>query len=160
MYFPYWDEEGTLTFWMGRAMKTVIEPKTIEPDNASKPLYGRHVTKLSGILPPLLVEGVFDHFVTPSSYALMGSGITGSQIATLRLDGVRTVALLQDPDASESMKMNSKKMGKFGIKSHMVMLSGDKDPAMIGANKMADIVTHIQSEIAKKMLITTIHISV
>lgn len=158
VYFPYWNESGELTFWMGRATRTVVEPKTIEPSDSQKPLYGRHVRTVSGLV--VLVEGVFDHFVTPDSYALMGSNITGTQIAMLRLDHIKEVVLLQDPDAGAVMRDNARKLGKFGIKAHIAVLHGDRDPADHGRKVMAGVVSSLRETLAGKQLATTVHTSI
>jgi hypothetical protein len=159
VYFPYWDDQGQLTFWMGRAIPAVIEPKTIEPEGAEKPLFGRHVKRLSGRL-VILVEGVFDHFVTPCSYAIMGSAITGSQIATLRLDYVKRVILLQDPDAGQAMADNHKKLARFGILAHICSLGGSRDPADLGRKKMADVVGQLEAFVSEKTMSTRVHLKV
>lgn len=158
IYFPYWNEEGELTFWMGRAINDVVEPKTTEPTDSVKPLFGRHVKRLERLV--VLVEGVFDHFVTPSSYALMGSGITGEQISQLMLDGIKRVFLLQDPDAAEVMTINSRKLGQFNIKAHICMLGGNRDPAEIGAEIMRKVVSELRHSYASHRLVGTIHLNI
>jgi len=145
VYFPYWDQGGDLTFWMGRATNDAVEPKTLEPPNTSKPLYGRHVSHIAGGL-VVLVEGVFDHFVTPCSYALMGSGITGTQIAVLRLDGVKRVALIQDPDAGEAAMVNARKLSRFGIDARVCLIQSSRDPAEIGREQMTGVVDWLESQ--------------
>lgn len=141
VYFPYWDDSGNEVFYMGRAIDDVTEPKTIEPVGVEKPLFGRHVRMLTDVV--VLVEGVFDHLVTPKSYALMGSSISEEQIETLVGDGIKSAFILLDPDAGEQAVRSSKKLAKRGIKPCVCLMSGDADPADIGKFGMESIVKHL-----------------
>lgn len=137
-YFPYWDETGGVTFWMGRTTNDEIEPKTIERGNSQKPLYGRHIKIIKGEV--VLLEGVFDHFVTPCSYALMGSNITAPQIIQLREDDVKRIFLIMDPDAGEQSQRMARKLADFRFDVFPVVIQPYNDPAKLGRLEMVKIV--------------------
>lgn len=126
VYFPYWNADGVIIFWMGRLFTESNEPKTMEYGDKSKPLYGRHVKRWRDWV--ILTEGVFDHFKTPRSYSIMGSIPTIDQIKLLRGDGITRVALLLDPDAEEKMYDAAEHLNKNGVKAMPVRLTGDLDP--------------------------------
>jgi hypothetical protein len=141
VWFPYWNEKVELTYQMGRSMNDeLIKPKTLgEPVDSELPLFGRHIHIERDEV--VLVEGVFDHFVTPNSYALMGSNITGPQIAQLRLDNIKRAFIILDPDASEQAIHIARRLGNFGIDVFPVVINKyGKDPAELGRKQMTDIV--------------------
>lgn len=139
VYFPYWNKRGDFIFWMGRALGKQ-EPKTVEKKGAVKPLFGRHANWVSDG-PVVLVEGVFDHFATPMSYALMGSSITTSQIKCLIMDKVKKVFVIGDPDADTSAQSICKRLMSSYITAYPVQLVGtSKDPADLGIEKMSRVV--------------------
>tara|TARA_Y100000310_G_scaffold241651_1_gene245690 strand:+ start:3587 stop:4531 length:945 start_codon:yes stop_codon:yes gene_type:complete len=144
VYFPVWNEEEKITFYMGRTTINQI-PKTIEMKNSSKPLYGRHIEKVQGDT-VILVEGVFDHFATPKSYALMGIHITRSQIKTLRDDDVKRVFVVGDPDSSKLSVGVSRLLLANHIQAFPVQLIGTKlDPADLGRKIMSKLVDKLVS---------------
>ena len=142
VYFPYWNEKGEITFWIGRATNNLTEPKTLTMPGSECPLFGRHVKKYTDEV--VLVEGVFDHFATPNSYAIMGSNVTGNQILQLKVDDVKKIFIIFDPDAHEQSERVAKKLANFGFDVFPVMLSGDQDPAEIGRKRMTELVESIK----------------
>lgn len=147
LWFPFWNDQAEVVFRMGRVVELDGDPpldllKTWDEGTSDKPLYGSHVRKPSGHL--LLVEGVFDHFVTPHSFSLMGSTITPTQADTLEQwckDGLLDrVFLLLDPDAKDKGKREVVKLRKRAIPASVVFLEGtDSDPGKLGAGTMGRI---------------------
>ena len=147
LWFPYWDDESKVIFRMGRVVELPGDSpldllKTWDEGTPDKPLYGSHVRKPTGYC--LLVEGVFDHFVTPHSFSLMGSTITQTQADRLEQwwdDGhVDRVFLLLDPDAKEKGRREIAKLRRRGIPASAVFLEGtDDDPGKIGAGTMGRV---------------------
>lgn len=143
VFFPYWNQFGNVTFWMGRALNSNIHPKTIELTGTNKPLYGRHVTCVVDEV--VLVEGVFDHFATPNSYAVMGSSLTQAQVQQLVNDGVTRVFILFDVDAGSQMRLAAQKLAKARIDAYPLIIKSQqsvllKDPADIGRCGVTKIV--------------------
>lgn len=140
VYFPYWDDKGTVTYWMGRSIHSDVEPKTLEPgDRSEKPLFGRHVNSWTGG-PMLLVEGVFDHFTTPNSVAMMGSFISNYQVNQIREMGPPWVALVLDPDAIGKSMQICKRLWESGIKCACLRWDKvQKDPGDLGFSVMAGV---------------------
>lgn len=138
VWFPYWNEKGELTYEMGRSMVNSVEPKTFSIGE-ELPLFGRHVYIERDEV--VLVEGVFDHFATPHSYALMGSNVTGPQIIQLREDGIKRIFVILDPDAHRQSVTAARRLANFGFDVFPVVI-GDysRDPADIGRKKMSEIV--------------------
>jgi len=144
VYFPYWNKINKIIFYTGRQLDDIDDGvKTIEMVNSSKPLFGRHIHQWHDYV--VLVEGVFDHFVTPHSYAIMGSSITQQQINQLRDDHIQRVFLLCDPDAEKGMLFSANKLARGGVKTFPVFMAGNKDPAELGWAKMANIVEQLET---------------
>lgn len=143
VYFPYWDEDGEVIFTMGRTMSDTIEPKTLESGDTNKPLFGRHLRILHNNV--VLVEGVFDHFVTPASYALMGSAVVNQQIAQLTSDGVKRVFLLLDPEARMETRNAAVKLARHHFDVYPLLLDGwsKDDPAKLGRQTMTTLVNSV-----------------
>ena len=142
VYFPYWNNNGDITFWTGRIMDDVPlgnAVKTISSDESERPLYGRQVHRLRNDV--VLVEGVFDHFSTPNSYALLGSNISLPQMKILRNDRIKRVFVILDPDATSESINVAKKLSNTNFKVYPVVINKyDKDPADIGVEHMTNIV--------------------
>jgi len=141
IYFPYW-QNGRVTYLTERNLSG-IGPKVIDIPGMVKPLYGRHIRRLDEIV--VLVEGVFDHFVTPYSYAMLGSSITDEQITTLKYDGISNVIIINDPDVLCSAIHNKEKLAQQKISAFVVVLPDQKDPADIGSKGMSKIVYDLMS---------------
>lgn len=144
VFFPYWEVNGRVTFSMGRALTDAVQPKTIEPHGSDKPLFGRHINRLRD--QAVLVEGAFDHLATPSSYGLMGSGVTEQQAATLIDDGVRKVFQLFDPDADEQSARSASKLARRGLLVHRVRMETEQDPSSLGREVMTGLVEELLAD--------------
>jgi len=157
VYFPYWDKTGKVVYYMGRKMMgdDNVE-KTKDAENSEKPLFGRHVTVLTDSV--ILVEGVFDHFVTPNSYALMGSSINVEQVLQLRKDDVKRVFVLGDPDASEKAYIMAKKLRSFRFKAFPVYLHTNGDPGKMGREKMVNMAENLLS--VNRKIFEPIHLTI
>lgn len=143
MWFPYWEQDGRVSFFMGRTFVDGVEPKTIEPPSSSKPLYGLHVGIAYGreVFP---VEGVFDHFATPLSLCLMGSELYDQQVEGLRALG-RRVFLLFDPDAKDKAMVKVRRLRLARLEASAVLMEGtSNDPADLGPGLMREIVMSVK----------------
>jgi len=125
VYFPYWNESGEQTFYIGRRFVDDDGPKTLEPKSSTKPLFGLHVKRPKPVV--FLVEGVFDHLMTPDSYAILGSMIT------------------MDPDASDKCLNNAFRLNRSGLRAWPVMFGGDKDPGDLGLAQMSGVCNHLRN---------------
>lgn len=145
VYFPYWDDSRKVTWFSGRALDN-SEPKTLEPSNSDKPLFGWHVTDHHQLPFAVLVEGIFDHLVTPNSYAIMGSVVSSIQVMQLMLTKAIMVFVIGDPDASYKMRVTRKRLADVGIKATLVhLVDTDKDPNELGFGFMASLVQNLRS---------------
>lgn len=145
VYFPYWNQRFEVTFFTARLyVENSDEPKTIELASSDKPLYGRHVAPLGKSV--VLVEGVFDHFATPGSYALMGSCITKPQLFQLKADGVTRAFLIMDHDAKLTCYQQTAAIAAAGITPFPVFIEDtEKDPAQLGREAMRGLVQKLMS---------------
>lgn len=157
VYFPYWNRYGEITYFMGRKMMGVQDVmKTKDVEDTEKPLFGRQVEVLRDRV--ILVEGVFDHFVTKSSYALMGSSVSTAHIMQLREDGVKTVYVLGDPDASLTAENNARKLRNFKFNAFPVFMhTKGRDPGDLGRDRMDEVVKELFSKVRR--VFTPIHIT-
>ena len=145
VYFPVWEEDGSILYYCGRATSDDVKPKTLEPAGADKPLFGRHLGRQDDDGEVVLVEGIFDYFVTPHSYALMGSSVSRTQAMQLKSDGVDTVYLILDPDARDKSRREAQKLRKMGLIAHSVILEGtNEDPADLGEEIMRGLVYDVR----------------
>jgi len=149
VWFPFWDDTGKISYWFGRAFNNDVEPKILNDGPEDLPLFGRHIMAEQNDV--VLVEGIFDHLVTPHSYALLGSNITGSQILQLRDDDAKRIFLILDTDASDKAINVAQKISRFGFKVWPVIIIGDKkDPAEIGRPKMTEITDNLFAKTLKR----------
>jgi hypothetical protein len=148
IYFPVWDDHGNLIYWCSRTLLDE-EPRMDSMMGSNRPLYGRHVQQLTDQV--ILVEGVFDHFVTDRSYAILGPSVTEFQAATLRRDGVRRVFVVGDLDARAESRRSVRVLASQRIKAYSVHLSpsnqssnpNKKDPSDYGRAVMSGVVAQL-----------------
>jgi len=143
VYFPYWNESGEQTFYIGRRFVDDDGPKTLEPKSSTKPLFGLHVKRPKPVV--FLVEGVFDHLMTPDSYAILGSMITEQQVSSLRKYNIERIFVLMDPDASDKCLNNAFRLNRSGLRAWPVMFGGDKDPGDLGLAQMSGVCNHLRN---------------
>lgn len=147
VYFPYWNDTDSLSFYMGRALSPSIEPKTLEPGNGVvKPLFGLHVLDRGNIRGQMLplVEGVFDHFATPGSIASMGSYVSQEQVDGIRRLAPSWVPVIYDPDAVSKATRVANMLWKAGIRSAPVQWVGtNRDPGDLGYAVMTGVVDQL-----------------
>jgi len=155
VYFPYWDGTGEIVYYMGRKMMGNQDIRTKDAENTEKPLFGRHVKVHRDVVS--LVEGVFDHFVTPFSYAIMGSSINSTQILQLRDDEVKTVFVIGDPDAAITIMMVAQKLRNFRLNAFPVFVHMEGDPGDLGREKMELITEELLSK--KRTIFQPIHVT-
>ena len=156
VYFPYWNKDGEIVHYMGRKMMgDDTTMKTKDSVNSEKPLFGRHVKVIKDDV--ILVEGVFDHFATPQSYALMGSSIGVEQMLQLRKDGVSRIFVVGDPDASKTADSIAKKLRNFKFNAFPVNLHASGDPGDLGKVTMVEVVDKLLSR--NDRVFKPIHIS-
>ncbi|MCK5017417.1 MAG: hypothetical protein KAS32_10155 [Candidatus Peribacteraceae bacterium] len=137
-FFPCWDEDGKPTFYMGRLyIDDTDQKKTLEPIDSEKPLFGRHIKKYTDWV--IIVEGVFDHLVTPRSYAMMGSSLSFPQLKILQADGIKRVFIVMDPDAHGKAQNIAKRTLQFGIRSYPVEMGTTDDPGKLGPKVMGNL---------------------
>ncbi len=145
IYFPVWDDNGTLTYWCSRTLLDE-EPRMDSLKDSVRPLYGRHVRRFVDQV--ILVEGVFDHLVTRQSYAILGASITKSQTAILVQDGIRRVFVIGDVDARTKADRSVHTLVSQGIQAYSIHLSvrGQipyKDPSDCGRGIMSEVATRL-----------------
>jgi len=142
VFFPYWDKSGTTVWFSGRSIDG-SEPKTVEPSNSSKPLFGWHVRPRKFTF-AVIVEGIFDYMVTPSSFAIMGGSLSDEQADLLASSGASMVFVIGDPDAPDKMKISRKRLTQRKMKSTLVHLLGNRDPNELGRCTMARLVSSLR----------------
>lgn len=149
VYFPYWNERGELTYYIGRAIPHGLEPKTMENPDPVRPLFGKHVRKFTDWV--VLVEGVFDHLATPRSYACLGSHLTDEQAFVLKGDGVEQVWILFDPDAREKSDRSVNKLRSMGVSAASVFVENTKkDPNDLGPVVMTEVVNSLKTQVDRR----------
>ena len=135
VYFPVWGDKGVPSFYFARRMGAG-DPKSDHPP-LSVPLFGRHVRRCNDWV--ILVEGPFDHFATPQSYAVSGSSVNQTQIDQLKEDQISRVFVVFDCGAGEQTRRSAMKLRRSGIDAFPVYLKGEGDPDSMGRTTMASI---------------------
>lgn len=140
VFFPYWEEDGKVSFCTCRhRIVGQNESKTMHT-TGEKPLYGRHIRRYCDYV--FLVEGVFDYFATPRSYAVLGHSVSDYQLRLLNGDGIRVVFLLFDRDVADELSGVARKLSENGFVVVRVIMDGFDDPADAGRRVMAKVVNY------------------
>jgi len=154
VWFPYW-EGGAVTWAMGRSLG-FAEPKTLD-SGGEKPLFGIHVSKPVGDV--FVVEGIFDHLVTPSSVAICGSTISRHQLFSLCSLEPNRVFVLLDPDAEDKSVQVASDCRSVGLKAWPVLWRGnDKDPSSCGRVLMTRLVSTVRESAPVRPQAVRLHV--
>jgi DNA primase len=97
---PSYDEFGDVNFFVSRSFSDWTKPKYLNPDVEKQYVVFNH-NKINFDATIYLVEGVFDHIVTPNSIPLLGK-ILSHKIKHLLLESAKAdIVVLLDDDAYE-----------------------------------------------------------
>lgn len=97
---PSYDEFGDVNFFVARSFSDWTKPKYLNPDAEKQYIVFNH-NKINFDATIYLVEGAFDHIVTPNSIPLLGK-ILPHKIKQLLLDNAKAeIVVLLDDDAQE-----------------------------------------------------------
>jgi len=97
---PSYDEFGDVNFFVARSFSDWTKPKYLNPDAEKQYIVFNH-NKINFDATIYLVEGAFDHIVTPNSIPLLGK-ILSHKIKQLLLDNAKAeIVVLLDDDAQE-----------------------------------------------------------
>lgn len=97
---PSYDEFGDINFFVARSFSNWTKPKYLNPEAEKQYVVFNH-NKLNFDATIYLVEGAFDHIVTPNSIPLLGK-ILSHKLKQLLLDNAKAeIVILLDDDAQE-----------------------------------------------------------
>jgi DNA primase len=95
---PSYDEFGEVNFFVSRSYSKYIKPKYLNPDAEKQYIVFNH-NKINFDATIYLLEGVFDHIVTPNSIPLLGKVIS-YKIKQLLIENAKAdIVILLDEDA-------------------------------------------------------------
>lgn len=98
---PSYDVYGDLNYFTGRSFTKSIFPKYLNPDVEKEHIIFNH-NKISFDSTIYLVEGVFDHIVTPNSIPLLGKTLPKKIKMLLEKESKSDIVIVLDPDAYEN----------------------------------------------------------
>lgn len=98
---PSYDEYGELNFFVSRTFRRWVKPKYLNPDVEKQNIVFNH-NRINFDSTIYLVEGPFDHIVTPNSICLLGKTLP-RKIKNILLENANTdVVIVLDPDAIDN----------------------------------------------------------
>jgi len=127
---PSYDAEGELNYFMARAFNGWAKIKYRNPD-AEKKLIIFNEEKVNWDSTIYLVEGAFDHIVTPNSIPLMGKFMTDKLFYTLQMKAKGNIVIVLDggDEEREDARVLYKKLNTLNLhnKIRLVDLQDDWD---------------------------------
>lgn len=97
---PSYDEFGDVNFFVARSYSQYIRPKYLNPEAEKQQIVFNH-NKINFDATIYLVEGAFDHIVTPNSIPLLGKIMTYKIKMLLTENAKADIVILLDDDAYE-----------------------------------------------------------
>jgi len=95
---PSYDEYNEINYFIARAFDWRIKPKYLNPEaEKEKIIFNENKVKWDSTI--YLVEGVFDHIVTPNSIPLLGKYISDKLFELLYTKASANIVILLDSDA-------------------------------------------------------------
>ena len=135
---PSYDSKGNLNYYVARSFLVDDHQKYKNP----------HISKNEVIFNELfvdwtsrvvLVEGVFDHLVTPNSIPLLGKEVHDLLIRKLLENGSKVVLMLDgDSEGQAASKKAFQKLARYGVPTQVVKLTNDEDPSQLGREKVKE----------------------
>lgn len=137
---PSYDREGRINYFTGRTYYDAI-PKYKNP-NSSREIIPFELY-ISPLFPIILVEGFFDAIKTENNtIPLLGNLINKATIGYLVEYDIREVYLALDSDGSSFIFKNIERLLNYGIKTKIVILPDDKDPASMTQMEFQKCIEH------------------
>jgi len=131
---PSYDAEGKLNYFMARAFYEWAKIKYRNPD-AEKKLIIFNENKVNWDSTIYLVEGAFDHIVTPNSIPLMGKFMTDKLFYTLQMKAKGNIVIVLDggEEEREDARFLYKKLNTLNLynKIRIVDIKDDWDLSKI-----------------------------
>lgn len=95
---PSMDDEGNWDYFTTRAMDKTVKPKYLNCDaDKEEIIFNENMINWDKWV--FLVEGPFDHIVTPNSIPMLGKGVYSFLHSTIYENAKNKVVVLTDPDA-------------------------------------------------------------
>jgi DNA primase len=129
---PSYDGEGNLNFFVGRAFTKWSKPKILN-EEAEKELIIFNEGLINWDSTIYLVEGPFDHLVTPNSIPLLGKYISPYLFYMLQTNANANVVIVLDGDAYEDAKKLYQMLNVHNLRGRVkvVQLKEEFDPSFI-----------------------------
>ena len=134
---PSFDSDGNLNYFVSRATyETFVRYKN--PKTSKDIIFNELMIDWSKSV--VLVEGVFDSFKMENSIPILGSSFTNQQklLNKIIATGV-SVYIALDADAYEKSLKIYKTLSKYGVKTKIVVLSGNKDIGDMTKDKVEEL---------------------
>lgn len=131
---PSYDFNGDLNYWVGRdyTMRSKIRYRNPKIPKSNIVFNGKFINWYEDVT---LVEGPFDHIVTPNSIPLLGKAIKkGSVLYNMIFNNARAnINVFLDPDAALSALRMYKVLdhGELKGRVRMIRLTGDYDASLV-----------------------------
>lgn len=129
---PSYNELGELNFFVGRAFKTWVKPKVLN-EEAEKELIIFNEGLINWDATIYLVEGPFDHLVTPNSIPLLGKYVSDYLFHQLQTKANGYIVIVLDGDAYDDAKEIYKKLNVSNLRGRIkiVQLHHKFDPSSV-----------------------------
>ncbi len=129
---PSYNLNGELNFFVGRAFYRWVKPKVLN-EEAEKELIIFNEADVNWDATIYLVEGPFDHLVTPNSIPLLGKYVSDYLFHMLQTKANCDIVIVLDGDAYEDAKEIYLKLnvGNLRNRVRIVQLNREYDPSLI-----------------------------
>jgi len=97
---PSYDIDGRLNYYVSRAFYGWVKPKYLNPDARKEDIIFNEYM-INWDFPIYIVEGAFDHIVTPNSIPLLGKFISDKLLLTLILKAKNKIIIVLDGGEEE-----------------------------------------------------------
>lgn len=129
---PSFGDDGRLNFFIGRAFKRGVKPKILNEEvEKTELVFNEHLINWDATI--YLVEGPFDHLVTPNSIPLLGKILHNNLFLLLQEKASADVVLFMDGDAVDDAKLIYKSLNSANLvgRVRMIILNENYDPSKV-----------------------------
>lgn len=129
---PSYNSDGDLNFFVGRAFNKWSKPKILN-EEAEKELIIFNEGLINWDATIYLVEGPFDHLVTPNSIPLLGKYVSPYLFYMLQMNANADIVIVLDGDAYADAKKIYQMLNVMNLRGRvrLVQLGEDFDPSFI-----------------------------
>lgn len=139
---PSYDKQGSVNYLIARTINPLEKKRYMNPHVSKNDIIFNELY-VNWFAPVVLVEGVFDHLVTPNSVPLLGKEVHPLLLKKLMENGTSVILMLDgDKEGQKAATEAFQLLQSYGVPCTIVPLPEGKDPSELGTTEIRRLIYH------------------